>query len=55
MIHTSTGSLRVLPTRRTARSSSAFKSFAWSGSGRRPISSRKIVPWFAVWNRPAFA
>ena len=53
-IHTSTGSLRVPPSRRTVRSSSAFRSLAWSPSGRRPTSSRKIVPWCAVWKSPAF-
>jgi hypothetical protein len=42
-IQTSTGSLRVLPRRRTARSSSALSSLAWSASGRRPTSSYRTL------------
>ena len=55
MIQTSTGSLVVLPSRRTTCSSSTLRSFAWSAAGSSPISSRKIVPRWAVWKSPAFA
>ena len=44
IIHTSTGSLRVLPSRRTCRDSSAVRSLTWSTSGSSPISSRNSVP-----------
>jgi hypothetical protein len=43
-IHTSTGSLRVLPSRRTARSSMTVRSLPWSAAGSSPSSSRKMVP-----------
>ena len=55
MTEASSGSLRVLPSRRTDRSSITFSSLAWSAKGRRPTSSRKIAPPPAVWKSPALA
>src|SRR5215510_3555480 len=52
MIHTSTASLRVLPSRRTWWSSITLSKVDWSGGDSRPISSRKIVPPFAAWKSP---
>src|SRR5262249_51790662 len=49
------GLVPVLPRRRTDRSSMTLSSLAWSASGSRPISSRKIVPRWAAWKRPALA
>src|SRR2546428_567132 len=43
-IHTSTGSSRGAPSRRTIRSSRTLSSLAWSASGNSPTSSRQIVP-----------
>ena len=45
----------VAPRRRTDRSSSTFRSLAWSPSDRSATSSRKIVPRFAAWKRPGLA
>src|SRR5262245_13670498 len=55
MIHTSTGSVRVPPRRRTVRSSMTLSSLAWSGSLRSPTSSRKMVPVWAAWKSPDLA
>ena len=51
---TLTRTVAVPPTRSNARSSSARRTFACSGSDRSPISSRKIVPPFATSNLPSF-
>jgi hypothetical protein len=48
----STGSDRESPTRVTARSWSARRSFTWREGGISPTSSRKRVPPLAAWNRP---
>src|SRR5262252_7201767 len=53
--HTSTGSVRVPPRRRTVRSSTTLSSLAWSGSLSSPTSSRKMVPVWAAWNSPGLA
>ncbi len=55
MMATSRGSLRVLPRRRTERSSMTFSSFDCSEIGSRPTSSRKIVPPLADWKSPGLA
>jgi hypothetical protein len=54
MMRTSIAIARVPPTRRICRSCSARSSFAWSGSARWPISSRKSVPPSASSKRPGF-
>ncbi len=55
IIHTSIGSLRVPPSRRTVRSSTAFSSLPCRATGRSPTSSRNSVPPCAAWKRPALA
>ena len=52
---TSTGSARVLPSRRTARSSSTMNSLPCRARKNRPISSRNSVPPWAIWKRPGLA
>ena len=53
MIRTLTGTSRSSPTARTRLSCTTRSSFAWSGPGSSPISSRKRTPPSAARIRPA--
>ena len=52
MIRTSTGISRFPLIRVTRFVSTTRRIFAWIGSGIELISSRKIVPWWAISNFP---
>jgi hypothetical protein len=54
MIRTSALRVRVPPTRSNSFSSTTRRSLDWIDREILPISSRKIVPWFASSKRPGF-
>ncbi len=55
MTRTSTATGRLAPTGRTSPSCSTRSSLTWNAGEVSPISSRKMVPPSARWNRPTWS